>query len=122
MNPKLNNSLTWLANAVAKSIMYNKDPQHLDTDIRQSWDKFCSSINNNSLIDWKNMTREEAVELRFCKWDEESDLWLIPIWLYPFIPNDLELTSIGGDKGFAPNIDTDTRFGCLAWGIFLKED
>jgi hypothetical protein len=42
--------------------------------------------------------------------------------LYPFIPEDLELTSIGGNKDFAPNIDTDTRFGCLAWGIFLKED
>ena len=49
-------------------------------------------------------------------------LALIPIWLYPFIPEDLELTSIGGNKDFAPNIDTDVRFGCLAWGILLKED
>lgn len=120
MKHELQNCLTWLANAVAEPVLHTKDPGHLDSDIRQSWGVFCNSA--KKYIDWKNLTIEEARELRFRKWDEESDLWLIPIWLYPFIPEDLELTSIGGNKGFAPNIDTDVRFGCLAWGILLKED
>lgn len=122
MRPELQNCLTWLANAVAEPVLHIKNPGHLDSDIRQSWGVFCNSIKSKGYIDWKNLTLQEAKELRFCRWDEESDLWLIPIWLYPFIPEDLELTSIGGNKGFAPNIDTDTRFGCLAWGIFLKEE
>lgn len=122
MRPELQNCLTWLANAVAEPVLHTKSPDYLDKDIRQSWEVFCNSIKSKDYIDWKNITLQEARELRFCRWDEESDLWLIPIWLYPFIPEDLELTSIGGDKGFVPNIDTDTRFGCLAWGILLKED
>ena len=60
--------------------------------------------------------------MRFRRWDTDSDLYLIPIWLKPVIPSDLELTSIGGDKAFAEDVDTDTRFGCLAWGIILKEE
>lgn len=122
MKPELQNCLTWLANAVAESCLHVKSPDHLDKDIRSSWRVFCNSIKSNNHIDWKNLTLQEAKELRFRRWEEESDLWLIPIWLYPFIPEDLELTSIGGNKGFAHNIDTDVRFGCLAWGILLKED
>lgn len=122
MKPELQNHLTWLANAITGPMLHAKNPSHLASDIRQSWGVFCNSIKSNACIDWKNLTLEEAKELRFCRWDKESDLWLIPIWLYPFIPEDLELTSISGSKEFAPNIDTDTRFGCLAWGILLKEE
>lgn len=120
MKPELRNCLIWLANAVAESVIHTKNPGHLDSDIRQSRGVFFNSA--KKYIDWKNLTIEEARELCFQKWYEEFDLWLIPICLYPFIPEDLELTSIVGHKDFAPNIDTDTRFGCLAWGILLKED
>ncbi len=37
MKPELQNCMTWLANAVAKSVLYAKNPVYLDIDIRQSW-------------------------------------------------------------------------------------
>lgn len=120
MKPELQNCLTWLANSVADSCLHRVNPINLDKDIRSAWGTFCNSVKDH--IDWKNLTLEEAKELRFRRWDEESNLYLIPIWLYPMIPGDLELTSIGGTKAFKEDIDSDTRFGMLAWGVILKEE
>ena len=120
MKPEIQNCLTWLANNVAESCLHRVNPVNLDKDIRESWKQFNEAVRRN--LDWKNLTIAEAKELRFRKWDTDSDLYLIPIWLKPIIPSDLELTSIGGDKAFVEGVDADTRFGCLAWGIILKEE
>ena len=119
MKPELQNCLTWLANSVAESCLHRVNHINLEKDIRSAWGTFCNSVKGSDCIDWENLTLEEARELRFRKWDE-SDLYLIPIWLYPMIPADLELTSIGGTKAFVEDIDSDTRFGVLAWGLILK--
>ena len=46
-------------------------------------------------------------------------LYLIPLYLYPSLPIGITLTSIGGEEMVfnGKNIDTDMRFGCIAWGI-----
>ena len=51
-------------------------------------------------------------------------LRLIPLYLYPSLPIGITLTSINGkEKVFdGSNIDTDIRFGCIAWGIKPKKD
>ena len=51
-------------------------------------------------------------------------LRLIPLYLYPSLPIGITLTSIGGEEIVfdGSNIDTDVRFGCLAWGIKPKKD
>lgn len=51
-------------------------------------------------------------------------LRLIPLYLYPSLPIGITLTSIGGDEIVfdGSNIDTDVRFGCIAWGIKPKKD
>ena len=122
MRPELVNCLTWLANAVGESVLHTSKPEHLDKDVRSHWGTLCNSIKGGNYINWQNLTVEEALELRFCRWEEESDLYLIPIWLYPFIPEDLVLTSIGGNKAFVSCISTDTRFGRLSWGILIGGD
>ena len=50
-------------------------------------------------------------------------LRLIPLYLYPSLPIGIILTSIDGKEiAFdGSNIDTDVRFGCLAWGIKTKK-
>ena len=50
-------------------------------------------------------------------------LRLIPLYLYPSLPIGIILTSIDGKEiAFdGSNIDTDVRFGCLAWGIKPKK-
>ena len=71
-----------------------------------------------------HLTREEAKELRFMRWDEDMpDLYLIPLWLLPVVPIGTELTSIGGEKVIydGTNVDNDIRFGCIAYGIEIKE-
>lgn len=51
-------------------------------------------------------------------------LRLIPLYLYPSLPIGITLTSIGGDEIVfdGSNVDTDVRFGCIAWGIKPKND
>lgn len=75
-------------------------------------------------IDWKTLTREEAIELRFGRWsDETPNLYLIPLWLLPIVPVGTELTTISGNKIIynGSNVDNDIRFGCIAYGIELCE-
>ena len=50
-------------------------------------------------------------------------LRLIPLYLYPSLPIGTILTSIDGKEiAFdGSNIDTDVRFGCIAWGIKPKK-
>lgn len=52
------------------------------------------------------------------------ELRLIPLYLYPSLPIGITLTSIGGEEIVfdGSNIDTDVRFGCIAWGIKPKKD
>ena len=51
-------------------------------------------------------------------------LRLIPLYLYPSLPIGIILTSIGGEEIVfdGSNIDTDVRFGFIAWGIKPKND
>ena len=57
------------------------------------------------------------------------NLWLIPLWFVPLIRPGTELVSIGGtrfvydgSKPLAEMIDTDNRFGCIAWGSEKEEE
>ncbi len=62
-------------------------------------------------------TLEELLLLGFGRWDEE--LILIPLWIFPFINDGVKLYSFDGEvveKG-KDEIDTDFRFGCMAYGI-----
>lgn len=51
-------------------------------------------------------------------------LRLIPLYLYPSLPVGTALTAIDGKEIVfdGSNIDVDSRFGCLAWGIKPKKD
>lgn len=58
--------------------------------------------------------------------DEKKTLGLrlIPLYLYPSLPIGITLMSIGGEEVVfdGSNIDTDVRFGCIAYGIKPKKD
>ena len=71
-----------------------------------------------------DLTKSEAEALGFSKWDEESDLMLIPLWLLPFLIDEFEGGSISNDDhGIikTSEIDDDHRFGCLATGVYFEE-
>ena len=74
---------------------------------------------------FENLTVEKALELGFRNWsNERPNFLLIPDCFIDFIPIGMELQSISGKKVIydGDNIDTDTRFGLLAYGINIKEN
>lgn len=122
MKNEIRNCLTWYANRVAETTQYNWSDEFCRKEIKETTEKFLDELKKH--IDWDNLTVEEARELRFMQWDEDMpDLYLIPLWLLPILPIGMEVTSIDGTKiiNNGTNIDNDIRFGCIAYGITIKE-
>jgi hypothetical protein len=73
-------------------------------------------------LDLSELTAAEMDELGFGTWGDTGSplqLRLIPIWLFPFLPEDIAVESIGGDiVTKKKNMDTDHRFGHLAFGLY----
>lgn len=76
-----------------------------------------------SELDKGHLTKEEF-DKKVANERNTLGLRLIPLYLYPSLPIGITLTSIEGEEIVfnGSNIDTDTRFGCLAWGIKPKKD
>lgn len=76
-----------------------------------------------SELDKGHLTKEEF-DKKVANERNTLGLRLIPLYLYPSLPIGITLTSIDGEEIVynGSNIDTDTRFGCLAWGIKPKKD
>ena len=70
-----------------------------------------------------HLTKEEF-DKKVAKEKNTLGLRLIPLYLYPSLPIGITLTSINGEEIVfdGSNIDTDNRFGCLAWGIKPKSE
>lgn len=126
MKKELVNHFVWLANRLSELNTYNWGAKFKEEELKNTFGTFYKSLqkeSNKPLIDISKMTVGTAKEMGFCKWDENSDLYLFPLWFMPLIPIGTEVTSIGGEKIIydGTNLDNDIRFGCLAYGIELKE-
>lgn len=121
MKNEIMNCLTWYANQIEMAYRYNRKLENVYTEISIAKTKFLEEI--KMYIDFSKLTKEEAVELRFGKWEDKSDLYLIPIYLLPILPIGIELTAIDGEKIIYNEdfYDDETRMGCLAYGFIIKE-
>jgi len=73
-------------------------------------------------INPNDLTTKECEDLGFAKWSNENAIQLIPLWLFPFLAEEFEFTSIGGSKhNKLSELDSDHRYGCLAYGIIPKD-
>ncbi len=118
MKKEIQNCLTWITNQLSQDYVWNLDKRN-----NNDFEAFYVELKKH--IDFTKLTVEEAKELRFRKWDEElPDLWLFPLWLVPIIPEGLEVMDISGDKYKykKETADNDIRFGCVAYGIEIKEN
>ena len=124
MKKEIINCLTWYANQVAETVQYTSwSDESCREHINKSTETLLDELKKH--IDWDNLTVEEVKELRFGRWDDDMpDLWLIPLYLLPILPIGTELQSILGNKVVydGTNVDKDTRFGCIAYGIIVKEN
>lgn len=120
MKQEIINCLHFLANAVAETVVYapHWGSEFCHKQIKEAYNKATAELRNH--IDFNNLTDEECRALRFNLWSEDTPLRLIPIWLIDIIPAGTTLISISGEKvvfNGKENFDTDTRFGCIAYGI-----
>lgn len=117
MKKEVLNHLTWIVNQFSEEPVWGK----FSGNRPDIWNQFYASLKKH--LDITKLTREEAVELRFGKWDADSDLYLFPLWLVPLIPEGFMVTSIIGEEfPFDPKTtDTDIRFGCVAFGLRFTE-
>lgn len=121
MKPQIMSLLTWYANQIEMAYEYYHEPNDIYTEIKIARKRFLEALKDE--IDFNDLSKKEAIELRFCKWSEEDpSLYLIPIWLLPVLPVGTKLICINGDEIVydGKNIDNDVRFGCLAYGVRVK--
>lgn len=106
-----------------------------ETESYSSWsDEFSRKETANALkvardtisenVDFTKLSGEELGQFGFRKWSDEElpGVYLIPLYLYPCIPDGTVLTCIDGKeytKG-VHDIDNDVRFGCIAYGIKVE--
>jgi len=73
-------------------------------------------------IDVSDLTEEEMKNLSFGKFSEESEGYLIPIWLYPFLQEEIKTNGIDGNSIIKKSeMDDDHRMGYLAYSIMPKK-
>lgn len=69
-----------------------------------------------------DLTEAEMVDLGFRRWSEETPMRLIPLWLFPFLAEEIETECINGEKKILKKADMyiGNRFGCLAYAVIPK--
>lgn len=110
--------LTTMANSAFNNA-YNEDSDKWSaTDINSDLAELYKSLEKYE-FDIREMSKTELEEFGFQGWDS-TGLHLIPAWVFPLIPKDLELTTIMGEKftlNDNPNPSLDTRGGLLSFGF-----
>lgn len=121
MKKEVTNCLSWFVNRVSEGLVYdNWSDEFKAKENKEAAAKMYEELKKH--IDFTTLTKEEARELRFGAWDEESDLRLFPLWLVPIIPEGLPVTSISGStQPYHKGMDNDIRMGCVAYGINIKD-
>lgn len=122
MKKEIMNCLTYLANRVSETTQYESwSDEFSRKEIKEAEQKFVDEIKKH--IDWDNLTEEDCKELRFVRWDKESGIYLIPLYLFPIIPIGFKVYCIDGREivNDGTNLDNDTRFGCIAYGVKPKK-
>lgn len=124
MNKKFEYCLVTYANTVAATVQYeNWSDKFCREELRRVNEEITTIMKDK--IDWKHLSKDEAEDLGFYHFEDDLyNLYLIPLWLLSLLPIGTKLTSINGRELIydGKNINKDIRFGCLAYGIIIKED
>ena len=109
-----------IINRAAEVFCYNWGADFSSERIKEIPDVFSKSEYFRK-VDPNELTIEQLVNIGFKKWDDESGLMLIPLYVYPFLKDEIVCGSISDKEASlikVSDIDTDNRFGCLAYGVF----
>lgn len=108
-----------IANKAAEVFSYNWSVESCVNEIRELPGII---INTEGFfrIDPTVLTKDEMTGLGFSLWSEESPMMLLPLWLLPFLVDEVKVGSVsGGDYSVVRrvNMDNDHRWGYLAYGV-----
>lgn len=88
------------------------------------WGKYTNLVDEvKSMLNYvpinpSKFTVEELTQLGFKTYSEHTPLYLIPLWLYPFLGSDVEIYTTDmkrvTDKS---SLDLDIRGGCIHYGV-----
>lgn len=121
---------------IAKNILRILTANAAETMVYDCWDdEFATknirrTVNQVIKCDWflpinpNDFTSKEMDELGFGTWSLESGIRLIPLWMHPFLADMFSCSSISETEPVVrarKDIDTDHRFGCLAYGVVRHE-
>ena len=119
------NFQSWLVNRLSEVKAYgsNWGENFYMKEIKNAINKFYSDNSVRELFSLSNLTKDRVEFLRFQRWnDTNPDLYLFPLWFVFFLPYGTRVVSIEGEVfEYTENTDLDTRFGCVAFGIELKQ-
>ena len=122
MKKEVSNILLSYANSIAPTVYYdNWSDKFSRQEVKEQTEKMIEKL--KKYVNISEITQNEAIELGFMKWSDDSDLFLIPLWLISIIPIGTHLESILGNKIIydGNNIDLDIRGGCIAFGIHIDK-
>ena len=109
-----------IVNRAAEVFCYNWDANFSSERIKEIPSVF-SKYEFFRKVDPNEMTKDQLFKLGFQMWDEDSGLMLIPLYVYPFLKDEIicgSISDICARLIKVSEIDTDHRFGCLAYGVF----
>lgn len=125
-----NRAKNWIAVRSVEGYVYNWSNDYTISSFTEFINnlKINKEINKENLDTLFTLPREYLHILGFGAWEEDGEycLMLLPLWLYAILPNNYEFigASIVNDnqpyRYTLDKIDNDTRFGCLAYGIYLN--
>ena len=112
--------LVGLCNRSTQIMTSNKEEYKRARDVLDTGANVC-----RSQYVWGELMKLDLRDLErlgFQRYCADSTLTLIPLWVYPCIPDRTILVHINGDKKIKglDNIDLDTRGGCIAYGVYIK--
>lgn len=112
-----------IINRAAEVIAYTNWSDNFATNqLRELPEKLLSQRPDLNQIQPSELTANECRNLGFGRWSDENPMYLIPLWLFPFLADNIKTTCIDGSQCIHKNeMDNDNRFGCLAYGIIPKD-
>ncbi len=110
-----------LMNSIQMGVSYEWSDEFSYKKVKESYANIKEQL-SEIIGDITELSEDELRELGFTKWEEESELYLMPLWAFDLIPDGTELKDIFGNKAIKgkDEIDLDVRFGCIAWGFEPK--
>ncbi len=118
-----------LANTITEITTYGWDNNFKWKVLRECQEKIHEGFGR---VDFSDFSSDELKLCGFKKWDAETNIHLVPFWLYPYMAYGIELTCISGEKvkvtplyiqsdAHGAYIDNDHRAGCIAYGVIPTE-